>query len=110
MAETLFRQWFVEEADESWIKKPLSAVAEVKAGGDKPKVFSPIKTADCRVPIYSNGITNEGLYGYTNEAKIVDESITVSARGTIGYVCLRSAICAYSTSNLHSAGKRVNHQ
>ena len=38
---------------------------------------------------YSNGIDNEGLYGYTNVAKIHEESITISARGTIGYVCLR---------------------
>ena len=27
MAETLFRQWFVEEADESWEEKPLSEIA-----------------------------------------------------------------------------------
>lgn len=26
------------------------------------------------------------LYGYTNKAKIFDECVTVSARGTIGYV------------------------
>jgi len=28
MAETLFRQWFVEEADEEWEEKPLSALLE----------------------------------------------------------------------------------
>jgi len=27
MAETLFRQWFMEEADESWEEKPLSEIA-----------------------------------------------------------------------------------
>ena len=27
MAETLFRQWFVEEADDSWEEKPLSSIA-----------------------------------------------------------------------------------
>ncbi|MCK0204962.1 restriction endonuclease subunit S, partial [Ornithobacterium rhinotracheale] len=27
MAESLFRQWFVEEADDSWEEKPLSAIA-----------------------------------------------------------------------------------
>ena len=27
MAETLFRQWFVEEADEGWEDKPLSSIA-----------------------------------------------------------------------------------
>ncbi|MFN0204025.1 MAG: restriction endonuclease subunit S [Bacteroidia bacterium] len=89
LAETLFRQWFVEEAEESWEEISLSEIAEIKAGGDKPKVFSEIKTNECTFPIYSNGIDNDGLYGYTNTAKIFDESITVSARGTIGFVCLR---------------------
>jgi type I restriction enzyme S subunit len=32
MAETLFRQWFVEEADEGWEEKPLSKVADFLNG------------------------------------------------------------------------------
>ena len=32
MAETLFRQWFIEEADESWEVLSLSDIAEVKNG------------------------------------------------------------------------------
>jgi type I restriction enzyme S subunit len=32
MAETLFRQWFVEEADESWEKRPLSSIANFLNG------------------------------------------------------------------------------
>ena len=32
MAETLFRQWFVEEAGEDWEEKPLSDIAEVQNG------------------------------------------------------------------------------
>ena len=59
------------------------------AGGDKPKNISKIMSAECPYPIYSNGLDNEGLYGYTDKAKIFDESVTVSARGTIGFVCLR---------------------
>jgi len=59
------------------------------AGGDKPQIVSDNMTAECPYPIYSNGISNEGLYGYTDKAKIFDESVTVSARGTIGFVCLR---------------------
>ena len=59
------------------------------AGGDKPQNATPTATHDNTVPIYSNGITDEGLYGFTDKAKIQDESVTVSARGTIGYVCLR---------------------
>lgn len=32
MAETLFRQWFVEEADESWEEKPLDQIADYLNG------------------------------------------------------------------------------
>ena len=33
MAETLFRQWFVEEARENWINQPLGNLVTVKRGG-----------------------------------------------------------------------------
>lgn len=89
MAETLFRKWFVEDADDGWEEKKLGEIGEIKAGGDKPKVYSDIKTANCNIPIYSNGISNEGLYGYTDTARIISESITISARGTIGFISLR---------------------
>jgi len=32
MAETLFRQWFVEEAKEEWVNKPLSSIANFLNG------------------------------------------------------------------------------
>lgn len=32
MAETLFRQWFIEEADESWEEKPLDKIADYLNG------------------------------------------------------------------------------
>ncbi|WP_405077228.1 restriction endonuclease subunit S [Limosilactobacillus reuteri] len=69
--------------------KLLSDVANIKAGGDKPKNISSVLTDMCSVPIFSNGISNNGLYGYTNESKINQQAVTVSARGTIGFVCLR---------------------
>ena len=73
----------------NWTISTLGDVTEMGAGGDKPKESSPVKTPLCPYPIYSNGINDYGLYGYTNEPKIKVESVTVSARGTIGYVCLR---------------------
>lgn len=90
MAETMFRQWFVVEAKEEWEEVRLEDIAILNAGGDKPKNVSPIRTKDLSVPIYSNGIDNEGLYGYTDTAKILVESVTISARGTIGFVVLRT--------------------
>ena len=59
------------------------------AGGDKPKNVSQTKVGVYQYPIYSNGLSCEGLYGFTDKPKISEESVTVSARGTIGFVCLR---------------------
>lgn len=67
----------------------LGDVSDMSAGGDKPQNNSDRKTEKHQYPIYSNGITNEGLYGFTTDYKISEESVTVSARGTIGFVCLR---------------------
>jgi len=94
-AATLFKALFVDHAPfdgtmpPNWTISTLGDVTEMGAGGDKPKESSPVKTPLCPYPIYSNGINDYGLYGYTNEPKIKVESVTVSARGTIGYVCLR---------------------
>ena len=69
-----------------WEIKKLGEVCELSAGGDVPKdYFSEMQTEKFQIPIYANGEKNEGLYGYTTIAKIVKPSITVSARGTIGF-------------------------
>jgi type I restriction enzyme S subunit len=69
-----------------WEIKKLGEVCELSAGGDVPKDnFSETKTEKYSIPIYANGEKNEGLYGYTNIAKVSKPSITVSARGTIGF-------------------------
>ncbi len=94
-AQALFKSWFVDfepfggNKPCNWELSTLGKVSKMGAGGDKPQMVSPVKTPDCPYPIYSNGLSNEGLYGYTNSAKIFDESVTVSARGTIGFVSLR---------------------
>ena len=64
---------------------------EIFAGGDVPKdALSYEKTEEYNVPIFSNGEKNCGLYGYTNNARVKEPSITVSARGTIGYTAIRT--------------------
>lgn len=90
-AQALFRNQFLsqETLSDGWTKATLGEVSLMGAGGDKPKTVSATQTENCPYPIYSNGISDEGLYGFTDEYKIKDESITVSARGTIGFVCLR---------------------
>jgi len=78
------------EIPEGWKMKRLDEIADLKAGGDKPQNYSEIQTDTHQIPIFSNGITNDGLYGFTDEAKILKPSITVSARGTIGYCVMRN--------------------
>lgn len=115
MAKTIYEYWFVQfdfpnekgkpykssggkmlyneqlkrEIPEGWQVKKLSEIANLNAGGDKPKKWSKQLTKKYKIPIYSNGITEEGLYGFTDFPKIENPSITVSARGTIGYSVLR---------------------
>ena len=62
----------------------------IYAGGDVPKDrYSEEKTEDYKVPIFANAEKDEGLYGYTDEAREKELSITVAARGTIGYTAIR---------------------
>jgi type I restriction enzyme S subunit len=76
---------------DDWEEKKLGDVCEVIAGGDVPKAnFSKTITKNYIVPIYANGEKKDGLYGYTNIARINEPSITVSARGTIGYSVKRT--------------------
>lgn len=65
-------------------KYKLGDIADISAGGDAPKNYTTRKTDENTIPIYSNGVENEGLYGYTNYAKITKPAFTISARGTIG--------------------------
>lgn len=90
-AKALFKEKFlvIDCMPLDWKEMTLEDVSILNAGGDKPKVVSEIRSEECTVPIYSNGISNEGIYGFTTDAKIINESVTVSARGTIGFVCLR---------------------
>lgn len=93
-AQAIYKKLFVEDVDiselpQDWKLTALENVASLSAGGDRPSVYSSFPTNICTVPIFSNGIDEEGLYGYTDKAKIFDESVTVSARGTVGYVFLR---------------------
>ena len=112
MAKTLYDYWFVQfdfpdqngnpykssggkmvyhpelkrEIPEGWGVEKLGDVAYLKAGGDTPSNISEIQSKETPFPIYSNGLDNKGLYGYTNKATIHKKSLTVSARGTIGYI------------------------
>ena len=103
-AQALFKSWFVDfepfrgqpfvESElgmipEGWRVEEIGNISRLNAGGDKPQIISDVPLKDCNIPIYSNGLEDKGLYGYTNEARISEPAVTISARGTIGDVNLR---------------------
>ena len=62
----------------------------IYAGGDVPKDrYSTVMTSEYTVPIYANAEKDDGLYGYTDTARENELSITVAARGTIGFTAIR---------------------
>ena len=77
----------------NWQKVKLGDVCEkLFAGGDVPKdKLSKTKTEKYKVPIYSNGLLEKALYGYTSIEKVTKDAITISGRGTIGYPEIRKA-------------------
>jgi len=112
MAETLFRQWFIEEAKEDWEEKSLLGCIKLVGGGTPKTSIS--NYWDGNVCWLSGGdiagnhkrfvytseksISNEGLNN--SSAKLLPENaMVVSARGTVGKYCLLSKPMAFSQSN-----------
>jgi type I restriction enzyme S subunit len=112
MAETLFRQWVVEEAQEDWEKEGLLEIIEL-VGGGTPKTSIPECWND-GIPWLSGGDiasnhksfvqhTQKEIseFGLNNSAaKLLPKFATViSARGTVGKYCLLAMPMAFSQSN-----------
>jgi type I restriction enzyme S subunit len=75
-----------------WDETRLESCCEqIFAGGDVPKDrLSHERSAKFSIPIYSNGEKNDGLYGFTDVPRVTKSSITVSARGTLGFTAIRT--------------------
>ena len=94
-ASALYRKTFVDSIDrnnlpDGWRIGALGEVGEVKAGGDMPQEFSVERNKDYPYPIIANGLENKGVVGYAKIAVIWEPSISISARGTIGYSFVRN--------------------
>ena len=94
-AKDLFQATLKKELEPKagWHNTSLHSICKsLFAGGDAPKgKISKIKTEEYSIPILSNGIGENAIYGYTTDARVFDKAITISARGTIGYVALRES-------------------
>ena len=112
MAETLFRQWFVEEAEDGWKERSLLELIKL-VGGGTPKTAIP-EYWDGQIAWLAGGdiasnhksfvlnaekkITEEGLNN--SSAKLLPKFATViSARGTVGKYCLLANPMTFSQSN-----------
>ncbi|WP_323645015.1 restriction endonuclease subunit S [Aliarcobacter butzleri] len=76
LAQTLFRQWFIEEAKEEWEEVTLSDVMELKYGKDHKHLN------DGKIPIYGSG----GIMRYGNTAIYENESILIPRKGTLSNI------------------------
>lgn len=88
--EMVFDETLKREIPKGWEVKSLGEIATLKAGGDKPELISRFQTQEYKFPIYSNGLNGNALYGYCKKAIITEPSITISARGTIGFTKIRN--------------------
>ncbi|ABE52140.1 restriction endonuclease subunit S [Methanococcoides burtonii] len=75
MAETLFRQWFEEEADEGWEEGTLGDVASFHNGKKRPDDI-----IEGNIPIYGGN----GILGYSDKSN--NEGVTVII-GRVGAYC-----------------------
>ncbi len=74
----------------NWTIKEITSIAgKIFAGGDRPDDFSIERTEEYRYPIYSNGVFNKGLLGFSKNWCVSQRAITISARGVIGFLAIR---------------------
>ena len=101
-ASELYKEWFVRfrfpgykttqfenGIPVGWKVERIGEYCSIKVGGDVPEENSETKDEKHKYPIFSNGINEDGLYGFTDTFKISEPSVSISARGTVGFVCLR---------------------
>ncbi len=68
-----------------WHVTRIGTLFDVKAGGDfDPTNSSEVQSGTHPYPIYANSLSQKGLYGFCNYAQSRVDSITVTARGTLG--------------------------
>ena len=74
-----------------WEIKTLAELCEISAGGDiEKKHCQTTPNEKFKFPVYSNALTNKGLYGYSDIFKISEKTVTVTGRGEIGYAIARN--------------------
>ncbi len=103
LAETLFRQWFVEEAEESWNEVKLSSLGKIICGktpskkvaeyfgGEIPFIKIPDMHGKTFVFDSEDSLTELGMNSQPNKT-IPPKSICVSCIATVGLVVINAKI------------------
>ncbi len=81
MAETLFRQWFIEEAKEDWEEKILFDISEHKKVNIRPDKNLTIEYNHYSIPAFDKGenpVKELGIEIKSNKYKIFENSILIS--------------------------------
>ena len=69
---------------------PISDIcSNLFAGGDKPSDCIEEKSNTHPYPVVANGVGDSGIIGYVPNYQVDRPSLTISARGTIGYCAIR---------------------
>ncbi len=110
MAKMLFRQWFIEQADDGWDEKIITELFEIRDGThDSPKQKETGKPLITSKHILDNKLDLENAYLISNEdfdnvnrrSKVDANDILFSMIGTIGLIYLeQSAIINYVIKNI----------
>ena len=73
-----------------WQQKTLGRIANVKASGDlDSSLFSETRSGGFLHPVYSNAVERNGLYGHYSVPQYPRDSVTITARGTLGVAFFR---------------------
>ena len=121
MAETLFRQWFIEEAEEGWEEVSLASLVSIVGGGTPKTDNSKFWSGDI-LWISGSDITNSNKTFLFDTAKKITESglesssakilpqfsTVITARGTVGNICLLGKNAAFSQTNYGLLSKIAN--
>ncbi|HAB50827.1 MAG TPA: restriction endonuclease subunit S [Ignavibacteriales bacterium] len=112
LAETLFRQWFIEEAEESWEECSLFDAMEIVGGGTPKTEIIEYWNREINWMSGKDISSNHKQFILSTEKKITEEGLknssakvlpkyasVVSARGTVGKICLLSIPMAFSQTN-----------
>jgi restriction endonuclease S subunit len=90
MQQLLTGQTRLPGFQDEWEEIPIKELFKISAGGDvNSKLSSSARDGIYCFPIYSNALTDDGLYGYCSYADHPAGSITVTARGTLGVATYR---------------------